>query len=140
MAKISDEIRDDFVRGDGVDAASYYKLLSIADRIDAEMMELPRDRDGVPIHVGDTVWINSGQIVHVTRIAFQQDKTTLVCWTGNQYMDRLPGEVTRERPDSWERIACELEGLSVDSSDNHYVSTHCSKLADRIRKLAEEGE
>lgn len=39
MSKISDE------------------LLALADRIDAEMVELPKDRDGAPIHVGDTVYL-----------------------------------------------------------------------------------
>lgn len=51
---------------------------------------------------------------------------------------RLPSSVFHTRPDSFARIAAELEGLSVDSSDNYYVSTHCSKLADRIRRLAEK--
>ena len=146
--KISDEIRNDFLRNDDVGGVAYRQLLFIADRIDREMVELPKDADGVPIHVGDTVWLNSSQIVHVTSIAFQQDKTTLVCWTGNQYMDRLPGEVTIERHDSLERIADELEAAKGWRDQNgersRIVSSVSTKTlgdwADRIRKLAKEGE
>ncbi|MDD6566952.1 MAG: hypothetical protein PUF11_09260, partial [Parafannyhessea umbonata] len=41
----------------------------LADRIDAETVELPRDRDGVPIHVGDTVYGEDGRAWHVEGIS-----------------------------------------------------------------------
>ena len=70
--KISDEIRRrfdaspeaeyvTFERGDCYKMCELYKMRELADRIDAEMVELPRDRDGVPIHVGDTVFAKSGK-------------------------------------------------------------------------------
>lgn len=48
--KISDDIRR---IAEEYDVLPLYEL---ADRIDAEMVELPMDADGVPFHVGDTVW------------------------------------------------------------------------------------
>lgn len=45
-----------------------HELDAIADRIDNETVELPRDRDGVPIHVGDTVYLDDGRKAEVTRI------------------------------------------------------------------------
>lgn len=134
MSSISDELRDWCKR-----PASYKELLALADRVDSEMVELPRDRDGVPIHVGDTVYDENGVACEVVSIGFGR-------WTGgmtvhaidgsSEWRDLIPGQLAHTYPDSWERIAAELEGLSVDSSENYYVSTHCSKLADRIRKLA----
>lgn len=62
MSSISDEIRtwcefeDGTECGGFVTKASFNKILALADRIDTEMVELPKDADGVPIHVGDTVW------------------------------------------------------------------------------------
>lgn len=52
---ISDELRELSSKA-GIYSNSCRKLRKLADRIDAEMVELPKDRDGVPIHVGDTVY------------------------------------------------------------------------------------
>ena len=59
--KISDEIRNRFSIdhcGSGllVSNSECDRLLALAGRIDAEMVELPKDADGEPIHVGDTVY------------------------------------------------------------------------------------
>lgn len=44
-------------------------LTAIANRIDAEMVELPKDADGVPIHVGDVMeWCDSGETLTVEGI------------------------------------------------------------------------
>ena len=138
MTKISDEIRSFVKRSYADEYMDPRELLAIADRIDREMVELPKDADYVPIHVGDTVWdmrnwkklsvIDIVMGAHEVRLYVTPDET--VEWYVN------PADLTHTAPDSFERIADELEGLSVDSSDNYYVSTHCSKLADRIRKLA----
>ena len=138
MAKISDEIRSFVKRSYADEYMDPRELLAIADRADRATVELPLDRDGVPIHVGDTVWdmhnwkklsvIDIVMGAHEVRLYVTPDET--VEWYVN------PADLTHTAPDSFERIADELEGLSVDSSDNYYVSTHCSKLADRIRKLA----
>lgn len=133
--KISDEIRDDIV-------CTTETIYTLADRIDSEMVELPKDANGEPIHVGDKVFVKSGdgeeETVRSITLTGGTAAVTTVC-RGIKAGFR-PGELTHERPDSLKRIADELEGLSVDSSDNYYVSTHCSKLADRIRKLAKKDD
>ena len=92
----------------------------------------------MPIHVGDTAYTEDGDGFGIVQIIIDQDSPSrIVCSTGSGLDTmRLPSSVFHARPDSWKRIAAELEGLSVDSSDNYYVSTHCSELADRIRRLA----
>ena len=50
--KISDELRE---WGYGFCGDTYDVVTAIADRIDSEMVEFPKDADGVPIHVGDKV-------------------------------------------------------------------------------------
>lgn len=141
MAKISDEIRKwcGICRDSCIDEDDCDKLRALADRIDSEMVELPKDRDGVPIHVGDTVYMSNGRKVYVSGINIARDHTSINSGprgNGPIFFSIEPTNFTHTRPDSWERIANELEELSVDSSDNYCVSTHCSKLADRIRKLA----
>jgi hypothetical protein len=141
MARISDEIRKwcDYCGGI-IDSDDKAELHALADRIDRELVELPKSADG-KIWTGREVdfWTGAadGDWHKFNSLAYIDDRW---CVEDSDF-ERYPAvSVWYERPDSWERIANELEGLSVDSSDNYYVSTHCSKLAERIRRLAKEGE
>lgn len=49
--KISDEIRRWCKAGYDID-----ELRALARSIDKEQVELPKDAEGVPIHIGDTVY------------------------------------------------------------------------------------
>ena len=144
MTRISDELRDYGRRL--VSNASPFNCTfgdirayqdELADRIDAEMVELPKDADGVPIHVGDTVWgcISGMQMaVHELRLT---DRWTISTDTG---FAPKASAVTHARPDSFERIADELDEM-VDAADS--ADDRCEKLADlavRIRKLAKREE
>jgi len=135
MSEISDQIRK---VADEWDVTPLYKL---ADRIDSEMVELPRDRDGVPIHVGDTVYLDDGQKAEVISIVLAECASVINCWTYGRSFDYMPSGITHERPDSFERIAHELDEMvdASDSADDRY--DRCERLADlaeRIRKLAKK--
>ena len=127
--KISDELRR---VADEYDVPPLYGL---ADRVDNEMVELPKDADGAPIHVGDTVWgcISGMQMaVHELRLT---DRWTISTDTG--FIPKASA-VTHVRHDSFERIADELDEM-VDAADS--ADDRCEKLADladRIRKLAKK--
>ena len=144
MSKISDELRKwcDLCGGI-IDSGDKAELHALADRINCEMLELPRDRDGVPIHFGDTVWLVGRDDVElkVDHITFFKDKTRVVAMSDEHAVYSNPADFIHGRPDSWERIADELDEM-VDASDSS--DDRCEKLADfadRIRKLAEtEGE
>lgn len=119
--KIGDELRA---------CASTAWLNHMADRIDLEMIELPKDADGKPIHVGDTVWgCRSGMKMTVGDI-----RMTTNGWfisTSRGYL--TDAAVTRTRPDSLESIADEIEeSLGTVFIDDSIL---CG-WADRIRKLA----
>ena len=151
MSKISDEIHRRFGDSHEIEYVSFGrsgcdKMRELADRVDTEMVELPRDRDGVPIHVGDTVWdmrdweklsvIDIVMGAHEVRLYVTPEET--VEWYVN------PTDLTHTRPDSWERIANELEGWSESNRINGSgeVFYRAGELADRIRRLAdkEQGE
>lgn len=132
MTRISDEIRK---VADEYDVLPLYKL---AKRIDAEMVELPKDADGVPIHVGDTVYLDDGSKAEVTRIGLLRCTSCIVCWASGKDCDCLPSGISHTVPDSWERIADELDAwcdrVDVDGDA-------CGKprdLSERIRKLAKK--
>lgn len=143
--RISDEIREwcDLCGGI-IDSDDKAKLHALADRIDAEMVELPKDADGVPIHVGDTVYGEDGMSYKVVSISFGRwpGGVTVHAVNGfSKWRDLIPGKMAHISPDSWERIADELDEM-VDAADS--ADDRCEKLADlaeRIRRLAEkEGE
>lgn len=106
MSEIGDELRK------VADEWDVTPLYALANRIDAEMAELPRGKDGRPIRVTNDT---------------------------NEWRQFKPEWLTHERPDSWERIANELDewrfehmrGLEADDLND------LSLFADRIRRLAE---
>jgi hypothetical protein len=148
MSRISDELRK---CADTYDDKKFLPKINgryhdIADRIDAEMAELPRGKDGKPIHVGETVYGEDGKAWHVEGVVIgrwtEHIKSPVVYATGGsgQWRNFLPWLLTHERPDSLERIARELgewrfehmRGLEADDFND------LSLFADRIRKLAKE--
>ena len=140
MAKISDEIRE-FIGDEDLYPRHIAWLRRIADRIDAEMVELPRDADGVPIHVGDTVYLEDGRMAEAYSIKFKNCETNVLCRTPSGcygYVYRLPNKLTHTRPDSLERIADELDAWCDRVDVDGDACDRPRDLADRIRKLAKE--
>lgn len=127
MSKISDEIRK---VADEYDVLPLYKL---ADRIDAEMVELPKDADGVPIHVGDTVYLDDGRKAEVTHIDLMWGTSCIACFASGKDHDCFPSGISHTRPDSFEHIARDLEDWAEG-----IISGSAQSFANRIRKLAKE--
>lgn len=145
MSKISDELRE---HGNG-----YFEqrngdcewLYDIADRIDAEMVELPKDGGG-KIWTGceDFFWVESRGGVWVHHSLLSLDLINGSKWyvrdTGGHGYEA--GLVWHERHDSFESIADDMDKFVDDTPgiDTFYAST-ASRLrdfADRIRKLAKK--
>lgn len=143
MNKVSDSLRAAGNMLFPVGTLGYRTIREISDRIDAEMVELPRDRDGVPIHAGDTVYMSNGRKVHVSRVNIARDHTSIdsgPCGNGPLFFAIEPTRFTHTRPDSLERIADELDeqagSLTADGYTWQEDAIH--DFADRIRKLAKE--
>lgn len=138
--KISDELRK------VADEYDVLPLYGLTDRIDREMLELPHDRDGVSIHAGDTVWLEDGRKAEVYRIELTKGMETIVCRVDFinvvRILVKLASTLTHERPDSWERVANELEEWSEDNRVNgdHEVFNRARDFSERVRKLAAKGE
>lgn len=143
---ISDEIRNRFSIshcGSGllVSNSECDKLLALADRIDAETVELPRGKDGRPIHVGDTVYDEFPDALTVNSITLSDCYARVKASGKRAVYDGLdPERLTHERPDSLERIADELEEWSEDNRINGdgEVFDRARQFSERIRKLAKK--
>ena len=137
--KISDEIRE-WCKWCDERSAVRDSLCKLADRIDSEMVELPMGADGVPINVGDTVWeCASGTEITVKELRMNTDKRWVISIGSGLLYGAL--EITHTRPDSFERIAYDLEKWLDEPSADWDDFKKARDLVDRIRKLAErEGE
>lgn len=136
MTKISDEIRE-FVRRSYEDEhMDPRELLALADRVDTEMVELPKDADGREVPLDTRELVHKGETSDVLRIAYS---VPLGCWVADlAETSEHPLISSCYLPDSWERIAdelvewCNSVDVDGDSCDVPRV------LAERIRKLAEK--
>lgn len=151
MTRISDEgsnlrgLARRWSKNKSIKPGVYNCLMTIADRIDTEMVKLPKDRDGAPIHVGDTVYGEDGMSYKVVSISFGRwpGGVTVNAVNGfSKWRDLIPGKMTHISPDSWKRIADELEEWSEDNRINGdgEVFDRARQFSERIRKLAESGD
>lgn len=152
MSDISDDLRKHAKRMRNLRIFTYKdpsEYEHLADRIDAEMVELPRGKDGRPIHAEDTLYDSDGTQWTVTHIDYYSpdDGPDVVAQHGNAEINFEPSDyhgMTHERPDSWPRIADELERYANDScGEDEIDGATASTLVDfaqRIRKLAEREE
>lgn len=97
MSKISDEIREwcDLVDvNDHIDVEALIRLRKIGNRIDYEMVELPKDRDGNPIRAGYTIYnFESGLELRVEELRLGK---SWEIWTNYGFIDN-PADITKNK-------------------------------------------
>lgn len=146
--RISDGIRKwcDLSEADSIPCD---ELRELADRIDREMVELPKDRGGEVIHVGDMVYRDDVGNLEVRGINLMRHAVTVECeCPDGTACIVFPTGIIHIRTDSLEQIADELEGAEKWCDQNGDYGTGISSIgsptlhewADRIRKLAKECE
>lgn len=117
---------------------SLRELDAIADRIDAELVELPKSADG-------KIW--TGREVCFWTGAAKEDQhkfdgllytDSRWCVEGNHFERYPAASVWYKRPDSFECIADELEAWCDDEDVYGDVCEKPRDLVERIRKLAEK--
>lgn len=143
---ISDEIREFVHRSYADEHMDPRELLALADRVDAEMVELPKDADGreVPLDTKELYDAN-GKRVPITSFTFKCGiygrwsywKAFSPAAKGKDGMFCVDG-LYLTPPDSWGRIADDLDEW-CDSADADTTFDALRDFAERIRKLAKEG-
>ena len=146
MANISWFLRDAtraWLKNKSIKPGVYNCLVKLADRIDAEMAELPRGKDGRPIRAGETVYGEDGRAWHVRGVTIGEksiahpEHVIRATSDAEQLRYLKPEWLTHERPDSWERIAQELDAWCDRVDVDRDACGEPRELARRIRRLAE---
>lgn len=103
-------------------------------------MPLPKDADGVPIHVDDELEPTDecGMRVTVSSIQFTDDG----CWVFAGFVGRRPHKyrhVKPDTPDSWERIIEDVRSMDGCGSLGEFMERHGADFVARCKALAGEG-
>lgn len=132
MDKISDELRD------ACDISVHDELRVLADRIDSEMVELPKSADG-KIWTGREVcfWTSAEKEGYHSFgcVALRNGKWHVEDIDG---MDYEAGSVWYERPDSLKRIADDIETFGNEADINDATVEFLCKIQERIYMLAKK--
>lgn len=158
MSKISNELREHGNYSGLIDGADKW-LLAAADRIDNEMIELPKDANDEHFHKGDIVYGKNGTrwtvkglgyhdwqptdtneyIPEVTIDVYRMDADA--CFVGLN--NRPVEEYSHRHPDSLKRIASEMKVMNRDTFRQGFmIASHdtVAEWVDRINKLADKYE
>ena len=111
-------------------------ILDLCDTIN--MIELPRDKDGEVIHVGDTVYNEAGDWLEVLGIEYSYCDRVYVnaCYVGRQDKDVFfPTELTHKATTTiTENIEAFNEAVKVTAQ---YIEASMNECVEAMKKLAE---
>jgi hypothetical protein len=107
------------------------QLREIADRIESEWMELPRDKDGEVIHVGDIMRDRDGNEIAVDKVC----SGGFFVGTRNGCFLIADG-FTHVNPDTWLQV--KVDALKLDDMVNHGISISAQhvSIVERCKALA----
>lgn len=106
----------------------------------SNMVELPLDKDGEVIHIGDTVFDNDGAKITVCSIRFNEIRNNVVvtCGGSDFVCTYASDSLTRKNPVSVQSISKRMQGVledylfSVDSN----LHTELVSIANQLKELA----
>lgn len=114
------------------------RVIGIADDIDAALadhIQLPKDADEVPIHVGDVVeWVDEPD---VSRVVSSIHLAGDGWWVFVGGTGRRPDKHRHVKPDSWERIIRDAQGDGILNQIDGRPSDF-EALVERCKRLAGE--
>lgn len=118
------------------------RLLELCDT--SNMIELPFDKDGQVIHIGDTLFDNDGAKISVCSIRFNGSRNNVVITCeGNDSICTYAGDsLTRKNPVSVQSISKRMQGVLEDylfPVDNN-LHTELVSIADQLKELAGKDE
>lgn len=140
-ALFGEEISDDTTWGTDCKTVRD-RLIELCDT--SNMIELPLDKDGQVIHIGDTLFDDDGAKITVFSIRFNGSRNNVVITCeGSDFVCTYAGDsLTRKNPVSVQSISKRMQGVledylfSVDSN----LNTELVSISDQRKELAGKDE
>ena len=118
------------------------RLIELCDT--SSMIELPLDKDGEVIHIGDTLFDNDGAKITVLSIRFNGSRNNVVitCGGGDFVCTYAGDSLTRKNPVSVQSISKRMQGVLEDYlfSVGSNLHTELVSIADQLKELAGKDE
>lgn len=118
------------------------RLIELCDT--SNMIELPLDKDGEVIHIGDTVFDNDGAKITAFSICFNgsRDNVVITCEGSDFVCTYSADNLTRKNPVSVQSISKRMQEVIDDygSSVNDDLSTRLIDIANKLKELVGKDE
>lgn len=120
------------------------KLLArIIDLCDtSNMIELPLDKDGEVIRIGDTVYDKDGEEYKVTGYKTLFKDTNIALSNGSEvaYTEKYPHKLTHKRPVTIESLVARIKRVMNDDSTTVWAYDELNDIADQLESLGDSDE
>ena len=117
------------------------KLLArIVDLCDtSNMLELPVDKDGEYIHIGDTVYDKDGDVAEVGGYYYNNGTYKIIIPYGQNgcYINVYPSELTHKKPATIESLVKRFEHVLAKGQMSYWAVGEISDIVEQLKKLGD---
>lgn len=131
----------DSALSEGYDKAIRDRIIDLCDT--SNMIELPLDKDGQVIRVGDTVFDTDGNEVVVDSLRYcVEHGCVVICTTCNGFICTYQGkELTHKKPVTIASIAGRIKEIANNDEDMSYcTSSELLDIADKLESLGDSDD
>lgn len=120
--------------------AIFTRLIDLCDT--SNMVELPRDKDGEVIHVGDTVFDDYGSEWVVNGIDFKSNDVLIYTYLDGECARFLPYELTHKQPVTIKSLAQRIKHVLEDEATSIGVNPYVElgRIADQLESLGDSDD
>ena len=106
------------------------------------MLELPLDKDGEVIRVGDTVYDNNGEEYKVTgyKTLFEDTNITLSNGSEVAYTEKYPHNLIHKQPVTIKSLVARIKRVMDDNSTTVWAYDELDDIADQLEKLGDSND
>lgn len=108
----------------------------------SNMIELPLDKDGEVIHIGDTVFDNYDNEWRVNGIDFKSNGVLIDVFLDGEWTKSLPSQLTHKQPATIQDLSERMQSVLEDYSFSININLHTElvSIADQLKELAGKDE
>lgn len=108
----------------------------------SNMIELPLDKDGEVIYIGDTVYDNNGEEYKVTgyKTLFEDTNITLSNGSEVAYTEKYPHNLVHKQPVTIESLVTRIKRVMDDNSTTVWAYDELDDIADQLERLGDSNE
>lgn len=120
--------------------AIFTRLSELCDK--PNMVELPLDKDGEVIYIGDTVYDNSGEEYKVTgyKTLFEDTNITLSNGSEVAYTEKYPHNLAHKQPVTIKSLVARIKRVMGDDSTTVWAYDELDDIAEQLKELAGKDE